>query len=50
MGGYEGNEGGVRDEKVGGGILKEYKEEDNVLRGNKWYEIKIENGEKRVGY
>ena len=23
LGGYEGNEGGVRDEKVGGGILKE---------------------------
>lgn len=47
---YDGNEAGVTDEKVRPGILKEYKDQDNLLTANKWYHIKIQNTDNRIRY
>lgn len=47
---YDGNEAGVTDEKVRPAILKEYKDQDNLLTANKWYHIKIQNADNRVRY
>ena len=47
---YDGNEAAVTDEKVRPSILKEYKDQDNLLTANKWYHIKIQNTDNRVRY
>jgi hypothetical protein len=47
---YDGNEAGITDANARPAILKEYTDEDHLLKANHWYHIKITNENNKVSY
>lgn len=47
---YNGNERAITDNSQRPAILREYKDDDHLLKANKWYHIKIGNRDGRITY
>ncbi len=47
---YDGNEAGITDEASRPEVLREYTDEEHLLKPNHWYHIKITNEDNRICY